>query len=350
MIGAAQRAAPLGTGMKTLTTGFASRFAVARSSGSPLRLRLLQPIARRRLAAVRALLRAKTALDQNLLRHCSTRTQRRCSLPVACSGKAAARHVSSAKPGSSLPPGERSSAPGFRALPPSKVSVISDSGLPCSVVVEVISRNSRRRLSPQSIPSEPRPNSLAQHDKIRTTWAVTLAIRSMIAGRIVSDCSGNHPIQLSRGICSLNAPHIRARFGHERNPPHAAPLNGVWRQTGFAFATSGHRKASSRLGAPGRGGEVRSEMARAQRPARRLRRRSASRMRRRDKSDSMRCSLGGQYRQCNGVCKPLSAPWDAHPVQRPQMLKVVASMQTRPARENAGALPRQMLALAAFPK
>ena len=108
MIGAAQRLALVAG----LPTRLATRFA-AQASGSPLRLRLLQPIARRRLAAVAAV-EAKTALQ--LL---DTLDETRDVLFQPCVSAAEARH-SPREAGRSLPPGGRSSAPGFRALPPSK--------------------------------------------------------------------------------------------------------------------------------------------------------------------------------------------------------------------------------------
>ncbi len=141
VIGAAQRLALVAR----LATGLAARFA-AQASGSPLRLRLLQPIARRRLCRC---CRCRGRDDAPTPR--CARQNARPALPGACSATEARRFP---------PPDGRFSARAFRAIPPTKGRVETrDFSYRCRVT----SRNSRQALA--SVPCEPRLNSLAQNDK-----------------------------------------------------------------------------------------------------------------------------------------------------------------------------------------
>ena len=139
--------------MAGLPAGLAARFA-AQASGSPLRPRLLQPIARRRLATVAAV-EAKTtlqlldALDEDA----------RLALPAARSAAEAKRFPLEA--GCSPLPDGRSSVRAFRALIPRRRAA-RRLGI-AHAAVESFPEIPVNPFTP--IPTETRLNSLAQNDK-----------------------------------------------------------------------------------------------------------------------------------------------------------------------------------------
>ena len=135
-----------------LSTGLAARFA-AQASGSPLRLRLLQPIARRRLATVAAV-QAETALQplDTLDKTRDLLFQARVLLPQP--GVLFPKLGVLLLQASDLLRGRFGRSPRRR--------VARRLGI-AHVVVESFSEIPVNPLAP--VPSEPRPNSLAKHDK-----------------------------------------------------------------------------------------------------------------------------------------------------------------------------------------